>query len=115
MKLFSKIVLVFLNFDYYCIYYFCMVKQKDKPIDEHKDILSYDSDLILFNDDVHSFDYVIEALVEVCDHEPFQAEQCTFIVHHKGRCAVKSGSYPELKPKSDEMIRRGLTVTIESA
>ena len=91
-----------------------MVKQKDKPIIEKKDLLFTDSNLILFNDDVHSFEYVIETLVEVCDHEPFQAEQCTFIAHYKGRCAVKSGSFSELKLKSDEMLRRGLTVTIES-
>ena len=91
-----------------------MVKHKDKPSDENKDMLLYSSDLILFNNDVHSFEYVIETLVEVCDHEPFQAEQCTFIAHYKGRCAVKSGTYSELKPKSDEMMRRGLTVTIET-
>jgi len=92
-----------------------MVKQKDKPAGCNKDMLLSGSDLILFNDDVHSFEYVIEILVEVCDHEPFQAEQCTFIAHYKGRCAVKSGIYSELKPKSDEMMRRGLTVSIESA
>lgn len=91
-----------------------MVKQKDKPIDENKDLLSTGSDLVLFNDEVHSFDYVIETLVEVCDHEPFQAEQCTFIAHYKGRCAVKSGTNPELQPKKDEMVRRGLIVAIES-
>ena len=92
-----------------------MVKHKDKPEDESKDLLSPGSDLILFNDDIHSFDFVIETLVEVCEHEPFQAEQCTFIAHYKGRCAVKSGTYSDLKPKYDEMSRRGLTVTIESA
>jgi ATP-dependent Clp protease adaptor protein ClpS len=92
-----------------------MVKQKDKPVDENRDMLLSGSDLILFNDDIHSFDFVIETLVEVCDHEPYQAEQCTFITHFKGRCAVKSGTYSDLKPKSDEMIRRGLTVSIESA
>jgi ATP-dependent Clp protease adaptor protein ClpS len=92
-----------------------MVKQKDKPADENNDLLLSGSDLILFNDDVHSFEYVIETLVEVCDHEPFQAEQCTFIAHYKGRCSVKSGSFKELKPKFDEMTRRGLTVSIESA
>jgi ATP-dependent Clp protease adaptor protein ClpS len=91
-----------------------MVKHKDKPVDENKNLLSTGSDLILFNDNLHSFDYVIETLVEVCDHEPYQAEQCTFIAHYKGRCAVKSGTYSELQPRMDEMTRRGLTVIIES-
>jgi ATP-dependent Clp protease adaptor protein ClpS len=91
-----------------------MVKQKENPIENGKDLLTTGSDLILFNDDIHSFDYVIEALIEVCDHELYQAEQCTMVAHYKGRCAVKSGTFSELKPKSDEMMRRGLTVEIET-
>lgn len=91
-----------------------MVKQKDKPINSEKDLLQSGSELILYNDEVNSFDYVIEALVEVCEHEVYQAEQCTLIAHYKGKCAVKSGSFDELKPKYDEMNRRGLTTTIDS-
>jgi ATP-dependent Clp protease adaptor protein ClpS len=91
-----------------------MVKQKDKPVNENQELLLSGSELILFNDEVNSFDYVIETLVEVCEHEPFQAEQCTFIAHYNGKCPVKSGSFNELKPKYDEMTRRGLTVSIES-
>jgi ATP-dependent Clp protease adaptor protein ClpS len=52
--------------------------------------------LVLFNDDVHSFDFVIEALMEVCGHELLQAEQCTVLVHYKGKCAVKNGTWEEL-------------------
>ncbi|RMG75939.1 MAG: ATP-dependent Clp protease adaptor ClpS [Bacteroidetes bacterium] len=70
-------------------------------------------ELILYNDNVNTFDFVIEALIELCDHDPIQAEQCAFITHYKGKCPVKSGSYEELKPVCAEMLKRGLTVEIE--
>ncbi len=69
--------------------------------------------LILHNDEVHTFDYVIEALIEVCEHDTIQAEQCTYLVHYKGKCDVKSGSFEELKPYKDELIRRELEATID--
>ena len=69
--------------------------------------------LILFNDDVHSFDFVIEALIEVCEHELLQAEQCTIIVHFKGKCAVKQGSYETLEPMCTALLERGLTAEIQ--
>jgi ATP-dependent Clp protease adaptor protein ClpS len=68
--------------------------------------------LILFNDDFNTFEFVIETLIDVCKHEPEQAEQCTLIVHFKGKCAVKSGSFTELKPIFTEMSNRNLTVEI---
>jgi len=68
--------------------------------------------LILFNDDFNTFEFVIETLIDVCKHEPEQAEQCTIIVHFKGKCAVKSGSFTELKPIFTEMSNRNLTVEI---
>jgi ATP-dependent Clp protease adaptor protein ClpS len=91
-----------------------MVKEKDNPVKKRKEKLYSGNDLILFNDDIHSFDFVIEVLIEVCDHEHLQAEQCAFIAHYNGKCPVKSGPFSELKPRYDEMTRRGLTVTIES-
>ncbi|MFN5620292.1 MAG: ATP-dependent Clp protease adaptor ClpS [Flavobacteriales bacterium] len=69
--------------------------------------------LILFNDDVHSFDFVIEALIEVCGHELLQAEQCTIIVHFKGKCAVKQGAYEKLEPMCTALLERGLTAEIQ--
>jgi ATP-dependent Clp protease adaptor protein ClpS len=69
--------------------------------------------LILFNDDVHSFDFVIEALIEVCEHELLQAEQCTVIVHFKGKCAVKQGTYEKLEPMCTALLERGLTAEIQ--
>lgn len=69
--------------------------------------------LILFNDDVNTFEYVIDCLVDVCEHDEMQAENCAMIAHYKGKCAVKNGSFNELKPKFDEMTRRQLTVEIQ--
>jgi ATP-dependent Clp protease adaptor protein ClpS len=56
---------------------------------------------------------VIEALIEICDHEPLQAEQCTLIIHHSGKCAVKTDMFSKLQPAWAEMINLGLTATIE--
>jgi ATP-dependent Clp protease adaptor protein ClpS len=69
--------------------------------------------LILHNDDVHSFDYVIDTLIEVCNLEPVQAEQCTFLVHYKGKCDVKKGTFGILKPFKEGLIERGLNATID--
>ncbi len=70
--------------------------------------------LVLYNDDVNSFDFVIEALVKVCKHEIIQAEQCTYLVHYKGKCAVKNGSFKELKPYCEALLERGLSAVIEN-
>jgi ATP-dependent Clp protease adaptor protein ClpS len=69
--------------------------------------------LILHNDDVHSFDYVIESLVEVCKMDSTQAEQCTYLVHYKGKCDIKKGSYELLKPYKEGLIERELNATID--
>jgi len=90
-----------------------MVKEKVKPIENQDNLAQNISQLILFNDDVNSFDFVIETLVEVCNHDPMQAEQCAWIAHYKGKCAVREGFFADLKPLHDEMGNRGLTVTIE--
>jgi len=69
--------------------------------------------LILHNDDVHSFDYVIDCLIEVCEMDATQAEQCTFLVHYKGKCDIKKGSFGLLKPYKEGLIERGLNATID--
>jgi ATP-dependent Clp protease adaptor protein ClpS len=69
--------------------------------------------LVLWNDDVNTFDWVIETLIEVCGHSEEQAEQCAYIVHFKGKCAVKNGSYEELKPLCDRITDRGIGATVE--
>ena len=69
--------------------------------------------LILYNDNVHSFDYVITALIEICRHEYMQAAQCTVITHYKGKCDVKKGSFDLLKPMKEALIERELSATID--
>ena len=90
-----------------------MVKEKVKPADNQQDETSTVKELILHNDDYNTFDFVIETLIDVCEHDPIQAEQCALVTHYKGKCGVKSGPITELKPPSVEMSRRGLSVTIE--
>ena len=69
-------------------------------------------EIILFNDDVNTFDFVIESLIDVCDHTPEQAEQCTVLVHYKGKCAVKTGEFDELKPRCTRLLNLGLSAEI---
>ena len=69
--------------------------------------------LVLHNDDVNTFDWVIDTLVEICRHSVEQAEQCSYIIHHKGKYAVKHGSLESLKPMKDAIIDRGINATIE--
>ena len=89
-----------------------MTKEKVNPADNTQELEESQKDLILYNDDVNTFDFVIETLVDVCGHEPLQAEQCALITHLNGKCAVKSGTFDELKPPYDEMTNRKLTVEI---
>ena len=68
--------------------------------------------LVLHNDEFNTFDYVIDCLVDVCNHDTTQAEQCAYITHYKGRCDIKNGSFTELKPMKDSLIERGLNAII---
>jgi ATP-dependent Clp protease adaptor protein ClpS len=70
-------------------------------------------DLVVYNDDVNTFDFVIETLMEVCGHDQLQAEQCTLLIHYKGKCAVKVGTAQELKPVCEEILRRGISAKVE--
>src|SRR5215475_14693158 len=69
--------------------------------------------LIVWNDDVNTFEWVIETLIKVCGHSPEQAEQCSYIIHFQGKYAVKQGSYEELKPLCDAITERGIGATVE--
>ena len=69
-------------------------------------------EIILYNDDINTFDHVIRTLIEVCEHTPEQAEQCSLIVHYKGKCSVKSGTYDELEPKCIRLHAAGLSAEI---
>lgn len=69
--------------------------------------------LIVWNDDVNTFDWVIETLMEVCGHTEVQAEQCALFIHYKGKYGVKHGSYEELEPMCTAIIDRGINATVE--
>ncbi len=68
--------------------------------------------LVVFNDDVNTFDHVINTLVKVCKHTPEQAEQCTWIIHHKGKCTVKKGSLEELNPMKQAILEAGINAAV---
>lgn len=87
-------------------------KTKNAPVEDIRDSVSNEHFLILHNDDVHTFDYVIDALVDVCEHDYEQATQCTYIVHHKGKCDVKKGDFDKLKSMKDALTDRELNATI---
>ena len=89
-----------------------MTKEKLNPTENTQDVEEGLRELLLHNDEVNTFDFVIESLIDVCGHDSHQAEQCATIAHMKGKCAVKLGSEEELKPPYKEMINRKLTVTI---
>jgi ATP-dependent Clp protease adaptor protein ClpS len=88
------------------------VKEKKITGTESVESLKGIKKLILFNDDVNTFDYVISTLVEVLGHDIIQAENCAWIAHYKGKCPVKNGSFEQLKPYYNEMTNRKLTVEI---
>lgn len=70
------------------------------------------NEIVLFNDEVNTFDHVIETLMDVCEHTPEQAEQCSLIVHHNGKCTVKTGEYKDLKPRCSKLLEAGLNAEI---
>lgn len=73
---------------------------------------SNQNEIVLYNDDVNSFDHVINTLIFVCEHTPEQAEQCSIIVHYKGKCTVKTGEFTELKPRCSMLLEAGLSAEI---
>ena len=88
---------------------------KDKPLilKEKKSENSEYHFLVLYNDEIHTFTYVIESLVEVCSHSSVQAEQCALITHFKGKCEVKKGIRKDLEPMQTALSKRGLTSIID--
>lgn len=76
----------------------------EKEVNEHY--------IVLYNDDVNTFDHVIDMLVYACDHTPEQAEQCSLIVHYKGKCTVKTGEYDDLKQRCSKLLQADLSAEI---
>lgn len=69
-------------------------------------------EIVLYNDEVNTFDHVIETLIYVCDHTSEQAEQCAIITHYKGKCTVKTGEYEELEPRCSMLLDAGLSAEL---
>lgn len=70
------------------------------------------NEIVLYNDDVNTFDHVIEMLINTCEHTSEQAEQCAIIVHYKGKCIVKTGELKDLKPRCSKLLQAGLSAEI---
>lgn len=68
--------------------------------------------VVVFNDETNTFDHVIETLIDVCEHSQEQAEQCTLIIHFKGKCSVKNGDFEELAPIRNAICQRGISAEI---
>ena len=83
--------------------------QEDILVEEQVGI---NNEIVLYNDDVNTFDHVIDTLIHVCKHSSEQAEQCAILVHYKGKCTVKTGQYDELKPKCTQLLDAGLSAEI---
>jgi ATP-dependent Clp protease adaptor protein ClpS len=83
--------------------------QEDLLVDIQEQNLN---EIVLYNDDVNTFDYVIDTLIYACDHTPEQAEQCSILVHYKGKCTVKTGSYDDLEPRCSKLLQAGLSAEI---
>lgn len=83
---------------------------------EETDVLTLHEDpcqLVVWNDEVNTFEWVIETLIDICGHSYEQAEQCSYIIHYHGKYAVKNGSYDDLKPLCDAITERGIGATVE--
>jgi len=74
--------------------------------------IGYHNEIVLYNDDVNTFDHVIDTLIKICKHTAEQAEQCAILVHYKGKCTVKTGVYDELKPQCSSLLEAGLSAEI---
>jgi len=70
------------------------------------------NEIVLYNDEVNSFDHVIDCLIATCGHNPLQAEQCSLIVHYNGKCTVKTGELKDLKPQCTKLLEAGLSAEI---
>lgn len=89
-------------------------EQFEEEVDVLEEVVGVDQcDLIVFNDEVNTFDFVIETLIDVCGHSAEQAEQCTLLIHFKGKCAVKKGTFEELAPMRNDICRRGIAAEVQ--
>lgn len=87
-------------------------KEKVRERVREKESVGFNNEIIVYNDDVNTFDHVIETLMRVCNHTPEQAEQCSLIVHYNGKCTVKTGTLDKLKPQCSQLLEAGLSAEI---
>jgi ATP-dependent Clp protease adaptor protein ClpS len=87
-------------------------KEKIREKVSTKEVTSKNNEIIVYNDDVNTFDHVIDTLIRVCAHTPEQAEQCSLIVHYNGKCTVKTGPIDKLKPQCTALLDAGLSAEI---
>ncbi|KQB41854.1 Clp protease ClpS [Flavobacterium sp. L1I52] len=87
-------------------------KEKVRERISVQEVITKNNEIVLYNDDVNTFDHVIETLMRVCEHTPEQAEQCSLIVHYNGKCTVKTGSMDKLKPQCTQLLEAGLSAEI---
>jgi ATP-dependent Clp protease adaptor protein ClpS len=88
------------------------IKEKIKEEKQVSEKISDQHEIILYNDEVNTFDHVINTLINACEHTPEQAEQCSLIVHFTGKCAVKTGTYEDLKPRCTKLLDADLNAEI---
>jgi len=90
-----------------------MQTYQEQEVELLEEIVDTDqNDLVVFNDDVNTFEYVIDTLIKICHHTQEQAEQCTLLIHYKGKCAVKQGSFEELVPMRNAICERGISAEV---
>ena len=87
-------------------------KEKVKEVAKVSQVDDNFNEIVLFNDDINTFDHVIETLVATCNHSYIQAEQCSILVHYKGKCTVKTGPYSDLEPRCSKLLQAGLSAEI---
>jgi len=87
-----------------------MLEEEEVLVEELID--TDECELVVFNDDINTFDHVTKILIKVCQHTPEQAEQCTLIIHYKGKCTVKKGSREKLKPMCQAILDAGIQAAV---
>ena len=87
-------------------------KEKVREHVRERESIGFNNEIIMYNDDVNTFDHVIDTLMRVCDHTAEQAEQCSLIIHYNGKCTVKTGSLEKLKPQCSQLLEAGLSAEI---
>lgn len=91
------------------------IKEVNELVDVlEKDINTITSQLIVFNDDFNTFDWVIQSLMEICNHTFQQSEQLSILIHYTGKAIIKTGSVSALEPMKDGLVDRGISAVIET-